>query len=214
MSTFVDKHGREVPDSLIFDDTASLVARIAELEADINAHLDGYATLARLRPANLKEMLSTVYEYAHCARHIDMEREKAEALARLRSEECIDLTARWAEAQHKCVELAGALEEMAAVLDNESDVEDCPGELGVRANPAMRYGQELDRIKRNSAAILAAHDAEVERETLERVVKRRPSGYYTCPDGEVTKVMVTLECWEDAIQKEFAPKGESDAKRD
>jgi hypothetical protein len=72
------------------------------------------------------------------------------------------LQTRAEQAERKCAELAAALNAIGAVLDDESDIEDCTD--GVRPNPAMRYAGELDRIVGNLSTILRHHDAQVERE--------------------------------------------------
>jgi len=96
------------------------------------------------------------------------------------------------QAERRCAELAAALEPMKAACDEFIRKVECGEALSRRS-----YRQMKDAVNANDhAAILLAHDAQVERETLERVWRVRPQ-IPCCPE------------WAHAIRAEFAPKEET-----
>jgi len=116
-------------------------------------------------------------------------------------------------AEQRCAELAAALDRAKSYMRVVSQ----EAEGYVKA----KLLSGLDTLlASNYEAILAAYHAKVERETLERVRKCKPTWTAIGEDLSQPSIfaarcsLLATNAWDEAIEREFAPKGEIDAKRD
>ena len=116
-----------------------------------------------------------------------------------RAELFVDWQASAIEAERKCAELAAAID--ALMQDEYMKKRVASVRLGI--GTAVGYGKVVVRVLDSGySAILAQHDAEVKRRVLERIERMSCQG----TGGRYV--------WMESIELAFAPKGESDAKRD
>lgn len=115
-------------------------------------------------------------------------------------------------AERKCAELAAALDTLRRTgeclrhwhdwgRDNEGVV--------ISSRSFWEFHEALDETP-DTSAILATYRAQVARETLERVYTCRPQyPDEDVPQSYVAEILEGQKDWAEAIEAEFAPKGES-----
>jgi hypothetical protein len=108
----------------------------------------------------------------------------------------INWRARAEKAEQRCAELAAAVQAIKSRMYP-------PTKVGALTQDVHVQASEVEVLF--SCDPLLAYRAQVERETLERVMRCKPADHdaaWSCP----------IECWESFIKAEFAPKGETDAR--